>query len=197
LVFARIRGEIMKAHNKVGCIVAMGGIATVFASGCGSIVNPQAKEALFQTLGNTSFTVFPTFVRALDTSYDEDAAREIGEFLTGEDLGDVALSTENVPIIGSWGMNQAKMLRESAEDFAGYVRDHPIETEYALLAEYLILGTGIPGGIHCYVLDAQGRVAHVVLLNSHWSAFADADPQTVEDCTGVLIEVLRDDLKPN
>ena len=187
----------MRLHNKVGCIVAMGGIATVFVSGCGSIVNPQAKEALFQTLGNTSFTVFPAFVRSDGASYDADAAERIGEFLTADGLGDVTLSNEDVPITGSWGMNQAKMLRESAEDFAGYVRDHPIETEYALLAEYLILGTGIPGGIHCYVLDAQGSVAHVVLLNSHWSAFADADPQTVEDCTGVLIEVLRDDLKPN
>jgi hypothetical protein len=116
--------------------------------------------------------------------------------LTAEGLAEVTLSEAEVPITGSWGMNQAKMLRESAEAFAAYIVEHPIETEYALLAEYLILGTGVPGGIHCYILDGQGRVAYVVLLNSHWSEFSDADPQTVEDCTDVLIGVLREELQP-
>lgn len=183
----------MRLHNKVSWIVVMGGVIAVFANGCGSIIDPQAKEALFQTLGNTSFTVFPAFVRSEDASYDADAAEQIGEFLAVDGLGDVTLSDDEVPITGSWGMNQAKMLRESAADFAAYITENPVETEYALLAEYLFLGTGVPGGIHCYVLDAGGRIAWIVLLNSHWSAFTDADPQTVEDCTGVLIEVLRDD----
>jgi hypothetical protein len=86
------------------------------------------------------------------------------------------------------------MLRESAESFSAYVRDHPIGTDYALLAEYLF-GRDAAGGIHGYVLDAGGTVACAVLLNDHWPPFADADPRTVDDCTEVLIDVLRDSWK--
>ncbi len=34
-----------------------------------------------------------------------------------------------------------------------------------------------------------------MLLNSHHEPFYEANPQTVADCTAVLIGVLRDDLK--
>jgi hypothetical protein len=184
----------MRSHKTVSSIIAMGGIMAVLVGGCSSIVDPEASKAFHQSLGSTSITVFPTFVRGADRSYDADAAGQIGEFLTADGLAGVTVSSEEVPITGSWGMNQARMLRDSMEDFAAYVTEHRIDTEYALMAEYLILGTGVPGGIHCYVLDAEGRSAHVVLLNSHWSAFSDANPQTTDDCTAVLIEVLREDL---
>jgi hypothetical protein len=71
------------------------------------------------------------------------------------------------------------------------VRENPIRTDYALLPEYLF-GRTKAGGIHCYVLDGQGTLADVVLLNDHWPRFAEVDPRTVEDCTDVLINVLRD-----
>jgi hypothetical protein len=186
----------MLTAGKLTDITIVGGIVAVLAGGCGSVVDPAAKEALFQALGNTTVTVYPTFVRAEDGSYDGESASQIGEMLTAEGLAEVTPSDAEVPITGSWGMNQAKMLQESAVDFAAHVAEHPIETEYALLAEYLILGTGIPGGIHCYIVDADGRLAFVVLLNSHWSEFSDADPQTIEDCTAVLIGVLREELRP-
>ena len=38
-------------------------------------------------------------------------------------------------------------------------------------------------------------MAYAVLLNSHHKPFYEADPQTVADCTAVLIGVLCDDLK--
>ena len=84
------------------------------------------------------------------------------------------------------------MLRESAESFAAYLRDHPSGTDYALLPEYLF-GADAAVGIHAYVLDESGTVADAVLLNSHWARFSEADPRTVEQCTDVLGGVLRDD----
>jgi hypothetical protein len=186
----------MLTAGRLTGITIVGGIVAVIAGGCGSVVDPAAKEALYQALGNTTFTVYPTFVRDEDGSYNGESAGRIGDMLTTEGLAEVTLSQAEVPITGSWGMNQAKMLQESAADFAAYVAEHPIETEYALLAEFLILGTGVPGGIHCYIVDADGRLAFVVLLNSHWSEFSDADPQTVEDCADVLTGVLREELQP-
>ncbi len=86
------------------------------------------------------------------------------------------------------------MFEESAAEFAAYLVANPVETKYGLLAEYLYGGRGIPGGIHCYIIDSENRLAFEVLQNSHWSEFQEVNPQTVEDCTEVLIRVLRNEL---
>lgn len=181
----------MKARNKVSWMAATAVMAAVLVGGCSGIVDQQAKEALMQSLGDTSVTVFPTFVRSTGGAYDADSVRQIGEYLTSAKLAEVTLSDQEVPITGSWGMNQAKMLRESAEAFAAHIKTHPIETDYAMLAEFLIGGAGNAVGIHGYVLDADGTVAFALLLNSHHKAFAAANPQTVEECTALFIQVLN------
>jgi len=182
-----------------------GMVATAFAlitiTGCGSMVDPvdpAARQALMQSLGNTSFTVFSAFVRDADERYyDAESADLIGAFLAGDGLANVTVSESHVPITGPWHSNQFQMLQESAAAFAAHLEENPPETDYALLAEYIFLGgEGGVGGIHCYILDTNGNVAHVVLLNSHHNEFSDAEPETVPDCTDVLIGVLRDDLVP-
>ena len=175
-------------------------IATVCAAtallmgGCKGVVDDQANATFMQKLGRTSFTVFPAVKRSNALSYDHDAAAQIAAFLTGAQLGEVTVAAAEVPLDGGWHHNQARMLAESAASFAAYLKEHPVETEYALLAEYLF-GRSEVGGIHCYILDAEGRVADAVLLNSHHRPFADAQPKTVADCNTVLIKVLREELE--
>ncbi len=166
------------------------------SAGCRGIIDEEANATFLKTLGRTSVTIYPAFVRqGQESSYEPGAAEAVGEFFADEGLATVTVSQEQVPISGGWHMNQARMLRESAEDFAKYVVEHDVATDYALLPEYLTGSTGGVGGIHCYLLDAEGTVAYAVLLNSHHRPFYEADPQTVADCTAVLIGVLRDDLK--
>ncbi len=186
----------MGPYQRMSWIVAAGVTSVVLISGCRGFADPEARAALMQSLGNTSFTVFPAFVRGEETSYDEDAARAIGEFLVGDGLAEAAVSEEEVAITGSWGSNEATMLEESAADFATHVQEHPLETDYALLAEYLIGGRGNPIGIHCYIVDADGRIAWARLWNSHHDAFAEATLNTSEDCTALLIQELREELEP-
>jgi hypothetical protein len=165
--------------------------------GCGGIIDPEAEEILRQKLGNTSFTVYPAYIRYGDGDdvYDIAAAESIGQFLEDEDLATVTISEEQVPLREEWHSNEARMFRESTKAFASYILENPIVTEYGLLAEYLFLaGSGAVGGIHCYILEASGRVAFAVGLNSHHEPFYTADPQSIEDCTAVLISVLRDEL---
>ncbi|MHC4422395.1 MAG: hypothetical protein ACYS1E_17615 [Planctomycetota bacterium] len=159
--------------------------------GCTGIADPVARETFLDSLGTTSITVYPAYSRRRAGEYDEAAAERLAGFLRAESLAEVTVSEEQMPITGPWHHNQARMLQESADSFAAYLRDHPIGTEYALLAEYLF-GREVAGGIHCYVLDAEGTVVYVVLLNDHWPPFAEAAPRTVDDCTDVLIDVLRD-----
>jgi hypothetical protein len=164
----------------------------VLGSGCtASVIDSLAEEAFLAGLGNTTLTVFPAFVRAgEEAQYDADAAPEIGVCFTDHGLATVTVADAEIPITGSWGMNEAKMFNESATEFAAYVQVHPIDTEYALLAEYLQGGAGAFLGIHCYVVDAQGRVAWGALWNSHFEAFVEAAPETSADCTGMLTQEL-------
>ena len=190
------RGKVISAWSMgAGAVLVVSGAAILAIGGC-SIVDPQAKEALMRDLGSTSFTVFPAVVRRQAISYDENSAARIGEFLATQRLGQGTVSDVHVGISGPWHMNQARMLRESAEEFAFYVKDHPIETAYAVLPEYLLSGSDAVHGIHGYIIDKNGKVAFVVLQNSKWPAFQGVNPQTVEDCTEVLVRALRESLRP-
>ncbi len=178
----------------VGCVTCVGALCG--SAGCRGIIDDEASETFAKALGHTSVTIYPAFVRqGREHSYEPGAAEAVGEFFADEGLAAVTISQEHVPITGGWGHNQARMLRESAKDFATYVVERDIETDYALFPEYLTFREGRVMGIHCYLLDAEGTVAYAVLLNLHHEPFYEADPQTVADCTTVLIGVLRDDLK--
>jgi hypothetical protein len=155
----------------------------------------QTREAFLASIGKTSITVFPAVVRRSTISHDDGASAKLSEFLNTAGLADATASDRHVPITGPWRMNQARMWRESAKEFGEYVRSNPIGTRYALLPEYL-RGKTEAAGIHAYVVDADGTVAFQVLLNSHWEESSRARPKTAADCTAVLIDVLRDRLKP-
>jgi hypothetical protein len=178
-----------KRLNQELLVLILATAALCLLQGCEGIADPVARETLLDDLGATTFTVYPAYIRRRAGAYGEPTAERLADFLCGRDLAEVVVSDEQVPITGPWGHNQARMLRESAEAFAAYLQDHPIRTDYALLAEYLF-GRDAAVGIHCYVLDGEGVVAYAVLLNDHWPPFAEADPRTVDDCTEVLIEVL-------
>ena len=156
----------------------------------------QSREAFLASIGKTSITVFPAAVRRSTITYDDRASAKLAEFLNTSGLADATASDRHVPITGPWRMNQARMWRESAKEFGEFVRANPIGTRYALLPEYLG-GKTEAGGIHAYIVDAEGTVAFQVLLNSHWEEFSRAKPKSADDCSTVLIDVLRDRLKPH
>jgi len=182
----------MKASRVQRILFLVGAVLT--GGGCGSGADPAAEKMLLQNVGKTSVTVFPAVVRRQTISYDDNASVKLTEFLNTAGLADATASDRHVPITGPWRMNQARMLAESAKEFAAYVRANPIGTRYALLPEYLG-GRNEAVGIHAYIVDAEGTVAFQVLLNSHWAEFSRAKPKTADDCTAVLIDVLRDRLK--
>ncbi|MHC4947182.1 MAG: hypothetical protein ACYTG1_02815 [Planctomycetota bacterium] len=183
----------MSRHRTRLAVVACA-VLVATSAGCAGIVDEAAHDRLMDALGDTTVTVYPTVIRTRTIEYDEASATELADYLREQELTATAeVSDEHVAIPGPWHRNQARMLRESAESFAAHLSSNPVETDYALLAEYLI-GSRAVGGIHCYVLEPDGTVAFVVLLNSHHAPFSRVDPKTREDCTRVLLEVLDDEL---
>jgi hypothetical protein len=185
------------SRNRMGRIAALAGLTFAVVAGCNYPVDRAANKAFLSSLGSTSITVFPVFLRNRnEAGYDTDAATGIGTCFTDNGLATVTVSDEEIPITGSWHADQSKMFSESIAEFADYVVANPIESEYAVLAEYLKGGRGEYGGIHCYIVDAQARVAWCQLWNSHWEAFAEASPDTAADCTAMLTQELAELLTP-
>lgn len=170
----------------IGLALALPALIT----GCNGIVNPEAAQILVAKAGQASFTVYPSFIRSNKAAYDAASAAQLAKFIEDHQFGHAQLSDQQVPITGQWGHNQARMLRESASDFADYVKSHPIATDYAVLAECL-MGSKEVIGAHVYVLDAKGQVADVVLANSHHAEFASRSPKTVADCHAVIQDILQ------
>jgi hypothetical protein len=184
-------------RNRTSLTIALAGLSSLVAAGCNYPIDRAANKAFLSSLGKTSITVFPAFIRdGKGGFYNADAATGIGACFTDNGLATVTVSDKEIPITGPWHSNQARMFSESFADFAEYVTANPIETEYAILAEYLRLGRGGYGGIHCYILDAQGRAVWGHLWNSHWEAFAKASPDTEADCTAMLSQELPELLTP-
>jgi hypothetical protein len=181
----------------------MAGLAALLVvqlGGCGGVVDQQAEKVLMGRLGELSVTVYPVFIRDGEQHrYDAASARALGAWLTEHRVGQVSYATAEVPITSRWGMNQARMLRDSIEDFRKFLLANPPPTEYALLAEYLYLGgEGGVGGVHLYLLDPSGRVAYVSLMNSHHAAFHSVKPRnrSAEDCTQIAVNALEKDILP-
>jgi hypothetical protein len=171
-----------------------GALAT---AACGRYAEETSEKEFLRSLGQTSITVFPAYIRqGKSSSYDSAAAASIAAFLRNEGFAEAVLSNAKVPISGPGRMNQSRMLRESSSEFAAYLRANRIQTRYALITEYLMTGNEGVGGIHCYVLRPDGVPAFGVLLNSHHKSFAQAAPKTPEDCTALIIRVLRERFKP-
>lgn len=175
----------MNSASKLAVLIVLA------AAGCRGPVDPQGHERFTRELGSSTLTVFPAHVnRAGAREWDTPAAERIARLLGEERWFDARTSAIQIPLPLGWHMNQARMLRDGAEAFAVWVREHPIETRYALIADYL-LGDRAAVGVHVFVVDAQGTIVHVSLWNSHWEPFQEVDPKTIDECTQVVLRGLR------
>ncbi|RMF80988.1 MAG: hypothetical protein D6744_07660 [Planctomycetota bacterium] len=182
-------------------IAAVGALfACAAICGCeGSPYDPQAHEQFLSAVkaGNASVVVFPACVRSRTAEYNHEVGAALAAYFNDSGFARATVSEQEPVLKTQWQMNQAKMWRQSAESFRAHIAEHPIDADYALLAEYLLLGDGGVGGIHCYVVDRQGRLAEGLLLNSHHEEFSEANPQTIDDCTKVLEAVIDEAWRRN
>ena len=174
-------------------LAAICGIAVLVAGGCNDAIDPALQKQFTDDLGKTTITVFPAAVRTESIAYNPAAATAIAAALRDAELAEADVATGEPPITGPWYSNQSRMWKESTVALGNYVKEHPIETKYAVMAEYLILGgTREVGGVHIYVVDKSGALITGMLLNSHHKLFSDAKPKNVEDCTNLVISAMKE-----
>lgn len=179
----------MKTSSRTTWRARAAALVLVWSAACAGPVESQARATFDADFGRATMTVFPTGVRRATVAFDREAAERLASFVRDGKYFDARSAGGEVALPGAWHMNEARMLRESAEALASWVRAHPIETRYAMMAEYL-LQPDEAIGVHVYVVDAQGRIAWVQLWNSHWEPFGSLKPSDVAGCTEALLKGL-------
>ena len=73
-----------------------------------------------------------------------------------------------------WG----SYLSKKAQGFANHIKESHLDTEYALLVEFLCNpNETYVGGIHFFRSDKEGQLASGGLTNSHWEEYQEIEPR--------------------
>jgi len=173
-------------------------------SSCTSLVNEKQMEKFFADLGNTSMTIYPTYIKrmakddsgkplghdALNSGYEYKETERLAAFIRCECLAQVTVVADEVPLGGKWQKTQYGIFKTGSRAFGDYVAAHPIDTEYAMMVEYAIPFDKV-WAVHAYVVNARGEIVWILHLNEHFDVFTDINPQIPSEGTDVLLDFLR------
>ena len=173
-------------------------------NGCSGLVDEKQMETFFSDLGDTSITVYPTYIKRMEkdndgkptgrdasnSGYELTETERLAAFLRCECLANVTVSSEQIPLGGKWPRTQAGIFKASTQAFGEYIVANPIETEYAMMVEYAIPFDRI-WAVHAYVVNARGEPVWILHLNEHFDVFTEINPRIPADATDVLLKFLR------
>jgi hypothetical protein len=113
---------------------------------------------------------------------------ESGQFRAVVNDKDPALNVKGDP-------NQQKVLWDTARAFRAFLKDHPAETPYALLADF---GLNAASGrdreashVHLILCQGNGQWVWVDYQNSHHDDFQSITPTDVDACTRLALKRIR------
>lgn len=176
----------------------------LITNGCTGIVDEGQMEEFFADLGDTSITVYRTYIKrmakdksgnplgqdAFNSGYERTETERLAAFLRSECLAKVTVSTKDVQLGGEWQKSQYGIFKASSRAFGDYIASHPIDSQYAIMAEYVIPQKKI-WAVHAYVVNAKGELVWLLHLNEHSDIFTDINPQIPSEGTDVLLAFLR------
>jgi hypothetical protein len=172
--------------------------------GCSGVIDEKQTERFFSDVGKTSITLFPTYIKRMasnkngkplgydsaNSGYSTIQAEQLSNFIQCECLAEVSLVTENVPLDKEWNLTQFGIWKKNLSAFSEYVKQNAIKTDYAAMAEYLIIHDRV-WAVHTYVVDKLGVPVWGLHLNEHFAQFQQIQPHTPADATKVLHSFLQ------
>ncbi len=196
LVAERVFGQLKWKKGEGG---EDGKFARLWAQKSGTPTKAERAEmagrvaALKKELKTAKLSVFAT---RIGDSGDAASADRLAKAITKQ-IGLQAAATEKpIDVKLQPTSNEMKRLWDLARALRDHLRVNPVETEYALLAEYAINPAGGPAhAVHFVVCKNKGDYVIVDLQNDQWPDFQRIDPKSVEDCDRLATERLAGMLK--
>lgn len=156
------------------------GFWTSYMEEC-SVTESDKYKRFYHSLKEKGIAVFPSVVKNNDGTTSDLASRDtIAGFFQNRGVSSVHLVNREVglgrleEINSQWALFERSMLL-----FSDHLKANPIDSGYALIAEYVVEETiNVIHVIQCYILDSDGEDAFSFLLNSHHKLFIDARLET-------------------
>ena len=145
------------------------------------VTESDMYRRFYHSLKEKGIAVFPGVVKNDDgTTYHLASRDTIASSFQNRGVSSVHLVDGEVDLGGLEGINsQWALFERSMPLFSDHLKANPIDSGYALVAEYVVEETiNVIHVIQCYILDSDGEDAFSFLLNSHHQLFSDARPET-------------------
>jgi len=145
------------------------------------VTESDRYKRFYHSLKEKGITVFPGVVKNDNgTTYHLASRDTIASFFQNRGVSSVHLADVEVGLGGLEGLNsQWALFERSMPLFSDHLKTNPIDSGYALMAEYVVEETiNVIHVIQCYILDSDGEDAFSFLLNSHHKLFTDARLET-------------------
>ncbi|MCZ6651981.1 MAG: hypothetical protein O7D91_03015 [Planctomycetota bacterium] len=168
-------------------LVALAIVPACQASGGNKQVPPEQQKRLeaMQAEGTqASLTVFPV-IMGDSAALNKDVADVVAVLL--EKAGMTNLETTDAV----FGLPKEAPFDQAAELFGKFVRENPIETDYALYAEFVGSPETGPKEIRSVIVDRTGRSVLVDRQTAADREFKRAKPHTPMTCCMFLVERVR------
>jgi len=156
------------------------GFWTSYMEDC-PVTESDRYKRFYHSLKEKGITIFPGVVKNDDgTTYHLASRDTIASFFQNGGVSNVHLAGQEVDLGGVEGIeSQWALFEKSMTLFSDYLKANPIDSGYALIAEYVAEETiNVIHVIQCYILDSDGEDAFSFLLNSHHKLFTDARLET-------------------
>lgn len=146
----------------------------------------QRAEKLRKELAQVKLGVYPT---RCDKTTDAASAGRIAQQAATELKCQAVALEPAVAIEIAPTSNEQKRLWDLARGLREYVRAHPPETDYVLLADYLVdPAGGRPAGcVHFVLCDKAGDWVVVDFQNNQHADFQQVKPRSIEDCDRLAV----------
>ena len=156
---------------------------------------PARQKAMKELKQKATLTVFP--VRIAGDEASPACATDLVKRINGAGLCKALPAKPSLLLKASQAdPNELKSLWNLAREFREYVRANPIDTEYALYADYVFNPkTWEQGFVHFIVCDRKGEWVIVDMQNSHHPDYQGIKPVSSEDCGKLLLKRLESYLR--
>ena len=146
-------------------------------------------EAMKKAGTSARVMVYPTRVGGDHT--DQTSATHLAELLNEAKLCQATVAKTGPVLKGEGWPNEAAVLWLFARAARSYIRQHPVDSDYVLFADYWDSPRKTTWAVHFVVCDRAGDWVIVDLQNSHQKDFQRINPKTLADGDRLMLERLK------
>ncbi len=146
-------------------------------------------EAMKKAGDSARVMVYPPRVGGDHT--DQSSATRLSKLLNEAKLCQATVAKTGPVLKGEGWPNEMRVLWLFARAARSYARQHPVDSDYVLFADYWVAPTNVIWAVHFVVCDRAGDWVIVDLQNSHQEDFQRINPKTLADCDRLVLERLK------